>query len=241
MCGRYVSPEQATIERLWHIGRDDSNPFDRMFNVAPTTLVPMLHIDPAAKTMALVLARWGLIPHWWDKPKPPNFTFNARLEEAASKPMWRHPLRHARCLLPALGWYEWQTLERADPATGEIKIFKQPHFIRRRDAVPFCFAGLMSWWSPVEGRESQITCAILTQAAAGPAAEVHDRMPVILPDDAHAAWLDATITEAGEIASIIRTRAVIDELEHYPVSTRVNSSRSQGPELTEPLLYPKSR
>jgi len=236
MCGRYVSPEQAAIERLWHIGRHNSNPFDRMFNVAPTTLVPMLRFDPAVKEVALTSARWGLIPHWWDKAKPPNFTFNARLEEAASKPMWRHPLRHARCLLPALGWYEWQVIERIDPATGEIKIFKQPHFIRRRDAVPFCFAGLMSLWSPPESSESQVTCAILTQAAAGPAAEVHGRMPVILPDNAHAAWLDATITEAGEIASIIQTHAVTDALEHYPVSTRVNNARSQGPELIEPLL-----
>ena len=213
MCGRYVSPEQASIERAWQIRRSSGLDFVRRFNVQPTTDVPVLSLEDGE--LALAAARWGLIPHWWKQDKPPTFTINARLEEAAGKPMWRDPMRRTRCLLPAEGWYEWQEL-----AGG-----KQPHFIARTDRRPFCFAGLMSTWN---GKRS---CALLTKAAEGPVAEVHDRMPVVLPDEAHPGWLDPALKDATEFA---RAHALAREFTHYPVSKRVNNARNEGPELIEP-------
>ena len=157
MCGRYVSPGQASIERAWQIRRSSGLDFVRRFNVQPTTAVPLLRL--ADGELVLAAARWGLIPHWWKRDKPPGFAINARLEEAAGKPMWRDPMRHARCLLPAEGWYEWQAL-----AGG-----KQPHHIAREDRKPFCFAGLMSVCN------DRLSCAILTKAAEGPLASVMNR------------------------------------------------------------------
>ena len=87
MCGRYVSPDQSAIERAWKIDRTSGHPFPRRFNVQPTTEVPVLRRDGAA--LVLQAARWGLVPHWWKKDAPPTHTINARLEEAAGKPMWR--------------------------------------------------------------------------------------------------------------------------------------------------------
>ncbi len=81
-----------------------------------------------------------------EEAKPPRTSFIARLEEAAGKPMWRDAWARARCLIPAKGWYEWQVVEYTDAATGEIKVVKQPHFIRRADGKLLCFAGLMSYW-----------------------------------------------------------------------------------------------
>lgn len=101
MCGRYVSPNQAAIERVWHLGRHNSNPFIRRFNVQPTSIVPMLRLDPESGELELVTGRWGLVPHWWKDAKPPQSCFNARIEEAAAKPMWRDAMRRARCLVPA--------------------------------------------------------------------------------------------------------------------------------------------
>ena len=95
MCGRYVSPEQASIERAWQVRRSSGLDFVRRFNVQPTTAVPLLLLEDGA--LALVAARWGLIPHWWKQDKLPTFTINARLEEAAGKPMWRDPMRRTRC------------------------------------------------------------------------------------------------------------------------------------------------
>ena len=75
---------------------------------------------------------------------------------AAAKPMWRDAWARSRCLVPAEGWYEWQALERVDPATGEIRKAKEPHFIRRKDGALLCFAGLASWWkNPQTGEHPQ--------------------------------------------------------------------------------------
>jgi putative SOS response-associated peptidase YedK len=214
MCGRYVSPDQAAIERAWQIHRSSGLDLPRRFNVQPTTAVPLLLLEDGVLT--LTAARWGLIPHWWKQDKPPTHTINARLEEAAGKPMWRDPLRRARCLLPAQGWYEWQPL-----AGG-----KQPYYLHRADGRLLCFAGLMATWN------GELSCALLTRAAEGPAAQVHDRMPVVLPDVDHAGWLDPALQDATAFA---REHAIAQEIAHYPVSKRVNSARNEGPELIEPL------
>ena len=223
MCGRYVSPEQASIERAWKIDRTRSNPFPRRFNVQPTTEVPVLLIEDGARTLSA--ARWGLIPHWWKQDKPPGFTINARLEEISGKPMWRDPIRRWRCLLPAEGWYEWQAT-----ASG-----KQPHYITRRDRRPFCFAGLYSTWRDVP------SCALLTAQALGPVAEVHDRMPVVLADEDHAAWLDPAQHDASLAIALARAPMAPADFVHYLVSRRVNNARSEGPDLIEPLAAAGAR
>jgi putative SOS response-associated peptidase YedK len=232
MCGRYVHPDDAAIEREWRVGRDRSNPFPRQFNVAPAATVPMLRRDRRSGELLLAAARWGLIPHWWKGAAPPKFTINARVEEASAKPMWRDAWRHARCLIPAEGWYEWRELERVDRATGEVKTYKQPYYIHRADAHPFCFAGLMALWRAPDGGATTLSCAILTREAAGPAAEVHDRMPVVLPAQAFDAWTDPALTDAAHVQTMAAERAESDFVFHQ-VSTRVNSSRNTGPELIE--------
>jgi putative SOS response-associated peptidase YedK len=228
MCGRYVSPEEAEIERFWHIGRHNYDPFGRRFNVAPTTQVPLLRAGEGG--LALAMARWGLVPFWWKKPKPPGFTFNARIEEAASKPMWRQVVKTSRCLIPAVGWYEWKEVEVTDPATGEIKKAKQPHFLHLPGNRILVFAGVMSSWTPAKGEPAMLTCSILTRAAEGPAADVHDRMPVILPDEAQSAWIDPKQTDGDKALAMAQEKAVT-ELDHYRVSTRVNNAKNEGADL----------
>lgn len=232
MCGRYVSPEEAAIERRWHVGRNSGNPLSGRFNTSPTTVIPILRRNDSGAT-EIASARWGLIPSWWKNDAPPSFSFNARLEEAAGKPMWRHPLRHSRCLIPALGWYEWQAIEGQDPKTGKPKTLKQPHYLRRRDGELFCFAGLLSVWTTPAQEAPVLSCAILTAAARGPVAEVHDRMPVVLDDEANAEWLAPSGKDADTAAELIRRHAVVAQFEHYRVSTAVNNSRSEGPALIE--------
>jgi len=234
MCGRYVHPDDAAIEREWHVGRDSGNPFARQFNVAPASLVPMLRRDRRSGELVLTGARWGLIPHWWKDAKLPTFTINARVEEASGKPMWRHAWRHARCLIPAEGWYEWRELERVDRKTGEVRKYKQPYFIHRGNVRLFCFAGLMAFWRAPGADDTTLSCAILTRPATGPATEVHDRMPVVLPARTFDEWSDTAMTDAARVGSIIEACAEADFTFH-PVSTRVNSSRNAGPELVEPV------
>ena len=134
----------------------------------------------------MVGARWGLIPFWWKDAKSPRLTFNARSEEAATKPMWRHPAAKSRCLVPAVGWYEWKEVERVDPKTGEVTMAKQPYFIHRQDGQLIAFAGLMSPWRMGETSEYLLSAAIITRAAERPAADAHTRMPLIRQKESEA-------------------------------------------------------
>ena|SRR5688572_11482403 len=228
MCGRYVSPDTAAIERAWQIARSSGNPFLRRFNVAPTMSVPVLRGGSGA--LVLIEARWGFVPAWWKQPKPPSNCFNARSEEVAAKPMWRDAYSQARCLVPAEGWYEWSGADRIDTETGEVKSYRQPHFIFRPERRPLCFAGLMSLWK-VDGQVPRITCAILTRAAGGALREIHERMPVVLPETSFAAWLDPALKAALDINRILESAE--DGFAQHKVSPRLNSAKNDDEALIQ--------
>lgn len=234
MCGRYVSPEEAAIERYFRIDRRHPHPLNRRFNVAPTTTVPIV-IQAEDGRLDLHAARWGLIPSWWKQPKPPTQTFNARSEEAAGKPMWRHAYRNSRCLMPAEGWYEWQLSERVDYVTGEVATVKQPYYLHRDNEPIFAFAGLLSRWTKPDG-ETAFSCAVLTKTAAPSLVEIHDRMPVVLMPDQYEEWINPAQTNADEVARLIAEAH--SHFVHYAVSTKVNNARNESPDLVQRLNNP---
>ncbi len=213
MCGRYVSREQAAIEREYHIRV--RNPFERVYNAAPSMLLPVIRPGEALPM------RWGLIPGWWSQPTLPSATINARSEDAAAKPMWRGAVRHARCLVPAMGWYEWHTAEAG----------KVPHFIHAAGMAGCSFAGLWSEWKDPEG-EARLSFAILTRAASAALLPLHHRMPVVLASGAWEDWLsDWSSNHAARLAEHVA--AALGEFEYYPVSTYVNAPRNQGERCIE--------
>lgn len=229
MCGRYVTPEQAAMERFWHIGRHNWRGLILpLFNVAPTGFVPVIRRGDDG-VLELAGARWGLIPHWWKNPQPPSLTFNARSEEAAQKPMWRQGLKAQRCLLPARGWYEWHVVEPAPGGKGRAA--KQPYFIHAPESDVIAFAGLWAQWLPPQG-EPVISCALLSKAAAPGIDAIHHRMPVVLKPSQFEEWLDPR-TPPERIAALIADART--EFAWRPVSTRVNSARNESPELIAPL------
>ena len=236
MCGRFASPEEKAVLSYWHIGRHSNpNSFARRFNVFPTDTIPFLRRPSNSGELELAAGRWGLVPHWWKEAKPPKASFIARVEEAAGKPMWRDAWSRARCLIPAEGWYEWQAVERVDPATGEIKRAKQPHFIRRADGALFGFAGLMSYRKDPKTGEGLRSCAIVTTQAAGLLAQIHERAPLVLSESAQNAWLDRRLVDARQVSELVRSRLPPEAFTHYKVRLLVNDAKADGPELIEPL------
>ncbi len=214
MCGRFVSREQAAIEREYNIRV--LNPFERVYNAAPTMLLPVIRPMSTGAGREALSMRWGLIPSWWSQPAAPTSTINARSEEAASKPMWRSAVRHTRCLVPTLGWYEWHVA----PA-GKV-----PYFIHAPALAGFCFAGLWSEWKNPAG-EPQLSFAILTRAASDTLKSVHDRIPVVLAEAAWADWLaDWPADHAARLADHVANS--LNNFEYYPVSRYVNAPRNQG-------------
>lgn len=218
MCGRYVSPADYIIEQYY--GARIVNPFAEVYNAAPSMLLPVVRsVDGALVCEPM---QWGLIPVWWSKEELPTHTINARSEDAAGKPMWRAAVKSTRAIIPARGYFEWKG---AKPP-------KQPYFIHSPDGEPLSFAGLWSEWQHPD-RDPLRTFAILTTAASPAMAEIHNRMPVVLPRAAWQAWLDPQQRDGGEAVQAA-VGAAVGDMDTYPVSTYVNSVRNQGERTIEP-------
>lgn len=228
MCGRYVDPDEAALERFWKIDRRNWNPFNPpRFNVAPTLQVGVI-MRAADGAIELNGARWGLVPPWWKQDKAPGMTFNARSEEAAEKPMWRSSLKSMRCIMPAGGWYEWNESEPAMGPTG--KPCNQPYFhYCPGEIVPI--AGLWSVWRRPDANPI-LSCALITKEAAPSVAHVHHRMPVILKPEHYDAWINPE-TSPDEVQAIIADAR--GEFVCHKVSTRVNSAKNEGADLATEL------
>lgn len=227
MCGRYVMPDDDAIGEYWAIScRIWLSTIMPRFNVAPTAQVPII-VRNKDGALEPKVARWGLIPGWWQKDAPPALTFNARSEDAAQKPMWRESLRSSRCLMPARGWYEWNANEPVRGKSGRQG--KQPYFLFCPGSKVIAFAGMWSIWER-PGSEPVVSCALLTKKAAPGIAAIHPRMPVVLKPEQEATWLDSATTAEGVQALIANTR---DDVEAYPVGPGVNNTRHNSPELVE--------
>jgi putative SOS response-associated peptidase YedK len=146
---------------------------------------------------------------------------NARSETIREKPAFRQAFKQRRCIIPADGFYEWQRTEGR----------KQPFFFQMKDESPFGFAGLWEQW---KGEEGQVinSCTILTTDANAVLRPVHDRMPVILHPNDYSLWLDHDLRKLEMVEDLLRPYPA-DEMASYPVSTLINSPRSQGERLIE--------
>ncbi len=230
MCGRYASGQGTWAEyRAWLDLAPAAAPSNMQprYNIAPTQSALICRQEPERRVG--VMARWGLVPRWWRKPlsEIKVSAFNARAEEARQKPFFRASLKDRRCLAPAIGYYEW-----TGPRTA-----RTPWFIRARNEAAFCFAGL---WDradvPAQDGAAQIgetqlidSFSILTVAANADTAHLHHRMPVILPADAWAAWLDPN-TSADVVDALMRPGPE-GELEAYQVDRAVGNVRNEGAHL----------
>lgn len=229
MCGRYVPPDEAALDRFWQVNRRSWPGWIKpVFNIAPTMQVPIvLQADDGVYELAA--ARWGLIPSWWNKASLPSLSFNARSEEAAQKPMWRHSLQTQRCLMPALGWYEWN--EHEQTRNERNRKVNQPYFIHATDGAPVAIAGLWSSWVSPDN-SIIVSCALLTREAAPSISAIHHRMPVVLTPDDYARWMSVQTPDTDVRHMIAESR---QDFEGYPVGVKVNNVRNDDPGLIEPL------
>lgn len=217
MCGRFAL--FTPLERLAaQVGASvpDSNLRPR-YNVAPGTWIAAIHQLPEGKAPIVDEMWWGYRPKW--AKGNGNQPINARVETVATNAYFKSAFARHRCLIPADGWYEW--IKNSKP--------KQPHFLARIDKEPLYFAGIFA-----ARDDGSMGCAIVTEPGRGSAADVHDRMPLILDDDSLQHWLAPDITDRETIKQIVRH---IDAslIEHWAVSTAVNKPiDGQGEELINP-------
>ena len=228
MCGRYLLdvPGANIASMLGAIDRTAG--FSPNYNVAPTTDLPVLGVNPASGERSLLLMRWGLTPAWaaaraqtGGKPLPPQI--NARAETVAEKPMFRSAFVRRRCAVPISGFYEWHR-----PADGP----KTPYVIRQRGVPISLLAGIYESWKDEAG-ERHLSFAMLTCPANEAVDPIHHRMPVYLTEESAVdAWLTASPDDAQGLLSLA-VACPADLIESWVVSTRVNSVRNNDATLIE--------
>jgi putative SOS response-associated peptidase YedK len=164
---------------------------------------------------------WGLIPFWAKDASIGRRLINARLDSVAEKPAFREAWARRRCLIPASGFYEW-----SEARGGR----KRPHFIRPIGEPLLALAGLWERWRTPSGEKLE-TCVIVTTDASAQLKAVHDRMPLLIPRDAHALWLDSRtgVDDAWRLAQRV------PPLEITPVSFAVNDPRNDDETLIAPV------
>lgn len=68
-----------------------------------------------------------------------------------------------------------------------------------------------AYWNHPQTGERLLSCAIITTAAIGSLAQVHERMPVVLPEHSYASWLDRKLTDHAKVSSIAEAHAAPNE------------------------------
>ncbi|SDY31609.1 SOS response-associated peptidase family protein [Pseudomonas sp. NFIX28] len=225
MCGRiaqyrYIDDycDVLGLDGKW-LSSIENKPLAR-YNVAPTTLVALLHQTKDGLHADLV--RWGWRPHWAKDRAPP---INARVEKVAHGPFFR-AIWPRRAITPIDGWFEW--VDEGEPR-------KQPYFIRRKDGAPCLCASIGQLLDPDEGYGEHDGFVIITADAQGGMVDIHDRRPVVLSPDLAREWLDpATSLERAEQMVLYQCEPS-ETFEWFKVDRAVGNSRNQGSHLIAPI------
>ena len=221
MCGRFtLTADQDSFEDRFSLTGFDLG-WVPSFNIAPTQEVLTVTNDGSENRPELM--RWGLVPSWAKDPKIGNRMINARSETLAETPSFRTAFKRRRCLIPADGFYEWKREGKA----------KKPMLITANPGGLFAFAGLWETWKQPDD-SWLLTCAIITTSANEFMKSIHDRMPVILPRESEASWLDPEEQDTAMLSELLLPYDS-DRMEAYEVSTLVNSPRNNFPEVIEPV------
>ncbi len=222
MCGRYVLKASALdLKQQFHL--DEVPPLHARYNIAPMQAAPIIL---AAAPRKLVMAQWGLLPHWAKDEKAAHHLINTRAESLKEKPAFHALLAKHRCVVPADGFYEWRH-------EGTRRL---PHFVHAPGNQLMAMAGLWSRWRSPEGLEID-TFSIITTAANAQVETLHDRMPVLLDTAGRAQWLGANDLPALE--ALLHPwqggPLALDEVSQHVNSVAVDDERCLAPPSTVQL------
>lgn len=220
MCGRYQIDKAREVEELLAALFQLKVAIGLRFNVCPmqTMLTVASQEDGAPRAAGM---RWGFVPYWDQSDIPKISPINARSEGVLTTRMFRQAVQRRRCAVPATGFYEWH---RIDQKT------KIPYLFRLRGSRPFFFAGIFEGASDKHPE----SFAMLTTGPNALMTPIHDRLPVILDDDAARRWIAPGPLESEALAEF-STPYPAGEMEAFEVSRLVNNPRNDSPEVAEPV------
>ncbi|MBV8774259.1 MAG: SOS response-associated peptidase [Deltaproteobacteria bacterium] len=196
--------------------------FPPSWNVAPTDSLPMVRYNAKAEHRTLDLMRYGLIPYWAKDIKIGFSTINAMAETVETKPVFREAFKQRRCLVQIEAFYEWKKVGPKE---------KQPYAIALADPGIMALAGLWETWRS-SAQETVRSFTIITTTPNELCAEVHNRMPVILPSEAWRSWLGEEPAEDPILKGLLRPYPA-ERITMWPVDKRIGNVKNNDPSLIE--------
>jgi putative SOS response-associated peptidase YedK len=199
MCGRVIQssgPLRYAIADGLKVRDSRVHNYPPRWNAAPSQELLVIRRNHKTGEVSLDPLRWGLIPYWCKDPAGGRKPINAKCETVSTLPTFRDAYRLRRCILPVDGFYEWKAIK------GQRA--KQPYAIAMKDGSPFGIAGLWENWKDPASGEWIRTFAVITTDANELVAEIHDRMPAILPPEGYTRCYARTMP-----APLLQTPALI--------------------------------
>jgi putative SOS response-associated peptidase YedK len=229
MCGRYAANrDTGTLTEVFKLKNLPSQLLTENYNISPTSKTYAIRLDKN-QNRTLEIMTWGLIPSWAKDNSMSAKMINARFETVDEKHSFRSAFSKRRCIVPMDGYYEWFR-----PLNPKEK--KQPYFIKAKNSPLLAVAGIYEIWKNPDTKnyepEVHSFSVITTEAKLG-LETIHDRMPVLVPDNNWQAWLDPSIQNKEEVRSLVATPSN-DYFEYFKVSSDVNNARNNGNQLIQP-------
>jgi putative SOS response-associated peptidase YedK len=223
MCGRFsLTADVETIAVRFSLHSHIPS-LQRRYNIAPGA--PILGIASNEGQRKADLFQWGLIPPYEQNKPSPKRLVNVRIETLLERPTFL-PLRQRRVLVPADAFFEWKK-------DGNRKL---PYKIGLKENALFGLAAV-SWPFLDKNQRPTLSLAILATEANGLVAQLHTRMPIILPFVEEDAWLGPELFPEA-LYERLRRPFPKDALIAYPVSLRLNTPYSESPGLLQPIGEP---
>lgn len=215
MCGRYNLVDDPLTRKLLELLGIPALPEPRV-NLAPTEHAPAVIRE--GREQRVEDMRWWLVPSWSPGPDQKYSMFNARSESLEKSRAFRGPFRRHRAIIPASSFIEWHA------ESGR----KVPYAITGVERG-LALAAVWDHWE--KGEQSLLSFAIVTTEAPEEFRHIHDRMPVILRQEEFDPWLDTEVS-TEDLHPFFVPR-IAHDLQIYPLSTQINSSRNKAAELLE--------
>jgi putative SOS response-associated peptidase YedK len=223
MCGRFTLTWEEWRQVAGALGVENEGEaaasYRPRFNIAPTD--EHFIITSEFERRKARRARWGLVNRWAKNNSHASQCINAKAETLEQRATFSEAFRQRRCIVPADGFFEW---------TGP-KAKRQPLWIHPRDGALMLFAGLYESWYP-ERNQPEVTFTIVTCAANAVIAEIHDRMPVVLDEQAAEDWMNPREQDPPSLKRLLAP-ARADVLVMRPASLLVNSVKNDNPALLD--------
>lgn len=224
MCGRAY--KTYTEEELYfqYLNKRPLNliDFTPVYNLCPTQNTIVLRIVDGERQVEAM--RWQLVPSFEPAFTTNLSTINAKSETVFESPLFGDLVVRQRCIVPLSGFFEWKT-------DGQRR---RPFRIHLKNNSIISLAGMWETWRPGTSGERR-SFTILTITANKFMREIHHRMPVILDNATAADWLNPEIHERKALEEILQP-CPNEWLTAIEVSSLVNSSKNNGPELLHPAV-----